>query len=131
MAGNSRGGLKAEGTPRFSPRRNRRGLLIVRLKMAFPGKRVDWFSPMCYIVVHGGVFMNQTLTIRIPDNLKRQLEKLSETEEKPISDLVRDSLKRYIAIHRFRQLRNRVLPFAEAQGILTDEDVFKLVGKSR
>jgi predicted transcriptional regulator len=75
--------------------------------------------------------MNQTLTIRIPDDLKRELEKLSKTEEKPVSDLVRDSLKRYIAIHRFRQLRNTVLPFAEAQGILTDEDVFKLVGKSR
>ena len=75
--------------------------------------------------------MNQTLTIRIPDNLKRELEKLSKTEEKPISDLVRDSLRRYVAIHRFRQLRNMVLPFAEAQGILTDEDVFKLVAKSR
>jgi len=75
--------------------------------------------------------MNQTLTIRIPDKLKRELEKLSKTEEKPISDLVRDSIKRYVAIHRFRQLRNRVLPFAEAQGILTDEDVFKLVAKSR
>ena len=75
--------------------------------------------------------MNRTLTIRIPDNLKRELEKLSKTEEKPVSDLVRDSLKKYIAIHRFRQLRNTVLPFAEAQGILTDEDVFKLVGKSR
>ena len=75
--------------------------------------------------------MNQTLTIRIPDNLKKELEKLSKTEEKPVSDLVRDSLKRYVAIHRFRKLRNTVLPFAEAQGILTDEDVFKLVGKSR
>ena len=74
--------------------------------------------------------MNQTLTIRIPDNLKRELEKLSKTEEKPVSDLVRDSLKRYIAIHRFRQLRNTVLPFAEAQGILTDEDVFKFIRKS-
>ena len=75
--------------------------------------------------------MNQTLTIRIPDNLKRELEKLSKKEDKPISDLVRDCLKRYVAIQRFRQLRNMVLPFAEAQDILTDEDVFKLVGKSR
>jgi predicted transcriptional regulator len=75
--------------------------------------------------------MNRTLTIRIPANLKRELEKLSRTEEKPVSDLVRDSLKSYIAIHRFRQLRNTGLPFAEARGILNDEDVFKLVDKSR
>jgi predicted transcriptional regulator len=71
--------------------------------------------------------MNQTLTIRIPDELKKELEEISKIEQKPVSDLVRDSLRRYIAIQRFRQLRNMVLPFAEAQGILTDEDVFKLI----
>jgi predicted transcriptional regulator len=71
--------------------------------------------------------MNQTLTIRIPDELKKELEEISKIEQKPISDLVRNSLRRYIAIQRFRQLRNMVLPFAEAQGILTDEDVFKLI----
>ena len=71
--------------------------------------------------------MNQTLTIRIPDELKKELEEISKIEQKPISDLVRDSLRRYVAIQRFRQLRNMVLPFAESQGILTDEDVFKLI----
>ena len=71
--------------------------------------------------------MNQTLTIIIPDELKKELEEISKIEQKPVSDLVRDSLRRYVAIQRFRQLRNMVLPFAEAQGILTDEDVFKLI----
>jgi len=71
--------------------------------------------------------MNQTLTIRIPKELKKELEEISKIEQKPVSDLVRDSLRRYIAIQRFRQLRNTVLPFAEAQGILTDEDVFKII----
>ncbi len=71
--------------------------------------------------------MNQTITIRIPDELKKELEEISKIEQKPVSDLVRDSLRRYVAIQRFRQLRNVVLPFAEAQGILTDEDVFKLI----
>jgi predicted transcriptional regulator len=71
--------------------------------------------------------MNKTLTIRIPKELKKELEEISKIEQKPISDLVRDSLRRYVAIQRFRQLRNLVLPFAEAQGILTDEDVFKLI----
>ena len=71
--------------------------------------------------------MNQTLTIRIPKELKKELEEISKIEQKPVSDLVRDSLRRYIAIQRFRQLRNMVLPFTEAQGILTDEDVFKII----
>ena len=50
--------------------------------------------------------MNQTLTIRLPEDLRKSLEAISEAERKPISDLVRDSIRRYIAIQRFRQLRN-------------------------
>lgn len=70
--------------------------------------------------------MGQSLTIRIPDDLKNDLLEISREEKKPVSDLVRDSLRKYIAVRRFRKLRNTVLPFAEAQGILTDEDVFDL-----
>jgi predicted transcriptional regulator len=71
--------------------------------------------------------MNQTVTIRIPDDIKEGLQKLSREENKPISDIVRESLKRYLAIYRFRKLRNTVLPFAEAQGILSDDDVFNMI----
>jgi predicted transcriptional regulator len=71
--------------------------------------------------------MNQTLTIRIPGELREELQAISRAEGKPVSDLVRESLRRYIALYRFRRLRNMVLPFAEAQGILTDEDVYKEV----
>jgi predicted transcriptional regulator len=71
--------------------------------------------------------MNQTLTIRIPDDLRESLQELSRNENKPVSDIVRDSLKRYLAIYRFRRLRNMTLPFAEAQGILSDEDVFSMI----
>ena len=69
--------------------------------------------------------MSLTLTIRIPEEMRKELQKISKIEDKPVSDLVRDSLRKYIAIHRFRKLRNMVLPFAEAQSILTDEDMFK------
>ncbi len=69
--------------------------------------------------------MSQTITIRIPENMRKELEELSKSENKPLSDLVRDSLKKFILVYRFRKLRNTVLPFAEAQGILTDEDVFE------
>lgn len=71
--------------------------------------------------------MRQTLTIRIPDDLREELKKISKEESKPMSDLVRESLQRYIAIYKFRRIRNKVLPFAESQGILTDEDVFNLI----
>jgi len=66
-----------------------------------------------------------TLTIRLPNDLKEELQKISQSENKPVSDIVRDSLRRYVAVARFRALRRCVLPFAEAQGLVTDEDIFK------
>jgi len=68
-----------------------------------------------------------TLTIRLPDGLRADLQRLSREQSKPISDIVRESIRRYVAVEKFRVLRRKVLPFAEAQGILTDEDVFKAI----
>jgi len=71
--------------------------------------------------------MKQSLTIRLPEDLRRELQKISKEESKPVSDLVRESIQKYIKIYKFRKLRNKVLPFAESQGILTDEDIFKII----
>jgi len=71
--------------------------------------------------------MSQTMTVRIPDDLSKELKEISEKEGIPVSNLVRESLKKYILLYRFRKLREMTLPFAEAQGILTDEDVYKQI----
>ena len=71
--------------------------------------------------------MKATLTVRIPDEIKEELEKISVEEKKPVSDLVRKSLELYVTIRQFRNLRKKALPFAEAQGLLGDEDIFKIV----
>ncbi len=68
-----------------------------------------------------------TLTIRIPDELKADLQRISRQQKKPVSDVVRESLRRYVAVEKFRAVRKKVLPFAEAQGFLTDEDIFKAI----
>ncbi len=68
-----------------------------------------------------------TLTIRLPVQMRRDLEKLAKQRRRPAGEIVRDSLRRYLAVERFRALRGKALPFAEAQGLLTDEDVFKTV----
>jgi len=71
--------------------------------------------------------MKQAVTVRLPDGLRKELQQISDAEAKPISDLVRESIKKYVSVYNFRRLRNAVLPFAEAQGILTDEDVFRTI----
>jgi predicted transcriptional regulator len=65
-----------------------------------------------------------TVNVRIPDELRRELDELANCQNRPASDIVRDSLRQYIARQRFQTLRGKTLPFAEAQGLLTDEDVF-------
>ena len=69
--------------------------------------------------------MKRPMTVRLPDDLRERLEGISKSENIPVSDLVRESIRKYISIYRFRKLRNQVLPFAEAQGLLTDEDIFR------
>jgi len=71
--------------------------------------------------------MKQTLTIRIQDDLRKELQELSKAESKSVSDIVRESIQRYVTIRKFKQLRNKILPFAEAQGVLTDDDVFSII----
>jgi hypothetical protein len=39
--------------------------------------------------------------------------------------VAREALRRQLALESFEQLRQRVMPFAEARGYLTDEDVFR------
>jgi predicted transcriptional regulator len=68
-----------------------------------------------------------TLTLRIPDDLKEQLEELSRQQQRPTSELVRESLRRYIVTEQLKAIRRATVPLAEAQGFLTDEDVFKVV----
>ena len=68
-----------------------------------------------------------TLTLRIPDDLKEQLEELSRRQQRPTSELVRECLRRYLVAEQLKALRQTTVPLAEAQGFLTDEDVFKEV----
>lgn len=65
------------------------------------------------------------LTIRLDPELERQLAREAERSGRSRSDFVRDALRRQLALAQLSDLRRRIMPFAEAQGYLTDEDVFR------
>ena len=71
--------------------------------------------------------MKSALTIRLDEELERSLDELCERSGKTRSEIVREALRRQISLMRFDHLRERTMPFAEARGLLTDEDVFRLV----
>ena len=68
-----------------------------------------------------------TLTIRLDPALEKALERLARTTGKSKSEIAREALRREIAVTRFRELRRKALPFAEAQGLVSDDDVFRVL----
>ena len=68
-----------------------------------------------------------SLTVRIPTKLQKELQQLGRQQHRPVSDLVRDSLRRYVAQEQLRQIRQKLSLYAEGKGLLTDEDIFKAV----
>ncbi len=70
-----------------------------------------------------------TLTLRVPDDLDKALERQSVAMGISKSDLAREALKRYLRVAEFRTLRSRLVARAQAGGINTDEDVFEVLQK--
>jgi predicted transcriptional regulator len=66
-----------------------------------------------------------TLTIRLNDDLNDLLTKAARQSGKNRSEIAREALRRQLRISQFESLRRRMMPFAEARGYLTDEDVFR------
>ena len=66
-----------------------------------------------------------TITIRLDKSLATLLARVSRQSGRNRSDVVREALRRQLAIQSFKELRKRAAPFAEAAGCLTDEDVFR------
>jgi predicted transcriptional regulator len=71
--------------------------------------------------------MDTTLTIRIDKELEQLLDESSKRSGQSKSEVVRQALKRQLTIESFQQLRKELLPYGEAKGWLTDEDVFREV----
>ena len=65
-----------------------------------------------------------TLTIRLDKDLDDLLAKSSRRSGRNRSEIAREALRRQLRISQFEALRRRMMPFAEARGYLTDEDVF-------
>ncbi|CAN5858528.1 hypothetical protein BH20GEM1_BH20GEM1_00700 [soil metagenome] len=69
--------------------------------------------------------MKSVITIRIEEELERRLDEVARRTGRNRSEVVREALRRQLAVLAFDEVRERVMPFAEASGFLTDEDVFR------
>lgn len=64
------------------------------------------------------------LSIRLDENLQDLLDKVSSRTHLSRSEIAREALRRQLRIEQFESLRRKIMPYAESQGFLTDDDVF-------
>jgi metal-responsive CopG/Arc/MetJ family transcriptional regulator len=74
-----------------------------------------------------GPGMRSTITISVPEQMKKDLERLSHADGVSRSDIVRESLRDYLFLRNFRAMRKVMTAKASADGIFTDQDVFDRV----
>ena len=67
------------------------------------------------------------LTIRLDEDLEKLLDKACRRTRKTRSEVAREALRRQLRLGQFESLRRRIMPFADARGLLTDEDIFAKV----
>jgi predicted transcriptional regulator len=67
------------------------------------------------------------VTIRLDPNLEEMLDRVCRDTGRSRSEVVREALRRQLTLDLLEEARRQLIPFAEAQGIYTDEDVFRLV----
>ena len=71
--------------------------------------------------------MRSTVTISVPEQMRAELDKISQADGVSRSDIVRESLRDYLFVRRFRTIRHSMVSKASRRGIYTDQDVFDRV----
>jgi|APFre7841882724_1041349.scaffolds.fasta_scaffold439455_2 Arc/MetJ-type ribon-helix-helix transcriptional regulator len=68
-----------------------------------------------------------TITLRVPDELDLELERQSAAQGVSKSDLAREALRRHLLVTDFRALRAELMARAQALGVHTDDDAFRVL----
>ena len=71
--------------------------------------------------------MRETLTISLPGKLRRELASSARAQNLTQSEFVRKAIQDKLWMDAVDATRRILIPIAQAQGIYTDEDVFKII----
>ncbi len=65
------------------------------------------------------------LAIELDDQLANELRQVAESLQTSEVDLVRKAVDTYLRQQRMDQIRAEMQPYAEAAGLLTEDDIYK------
>ena len=69
--------------------------------------------------------MRETVTVSIPEEIKKQVDKIVVQEGTTRSSIIKESLQDYLFIRQFRSLRKKMM--GKSSRVYTDQDIFDRV----
>ena len=66
-----------------------------------------------------------SITLDLDESLEQSLDEYCRETGRERDEVVRDMVRRQLALSSFRKARRALIPYAEAAGYFTDEDVFR------
>ncbi len=70
--------------------------------------------------------VSNLVNVRIPLAVRKELQNISKREHVPISNLIRDSLREFLAVRRFKRWQKDVSRFARKAGYISEDDILKM-----
>jgi predicted transcriptional regulator len=71
--------------------------------------------------------MRTVLSISLPQKISSELEAFARATGRNKSDIIKESISLYLWESRYRNIKKKISVRAKKAGVVTDEDVFKVV----
>ncbi len=71
--------------------------------------------------------MRSVLSISLPEKTASELEKFAKSTGRSKSDIAKESINLYLWEAQFRKMQRRLSAKAKKRGVVTEDDVFKVV----
>jgi predicted transcriptional regulator len=71
--------------------------------------------------------MRTVLSISLPQKISSELEAFARATGRNKSDIIKESISRYLWESRYRNIKKKISVKAKKAGVVTDEDVIKVV----
>ena len=71
--------------------------------------------------------MRSVLSVSLPENISKELDKFAKSSGRNKSDIVKESLSLFLWEMKLRTVQKKLGPKAKKLGIISEEDVFKAI----
>jgi predicted transcriptional regulator len=71
--------------------------------------------------------MRSVISISLPENIASQLTEFAHEMGRNKSDIVKESISQFLWEAKFNAVRKKLAPKARAEGVISEEDMFKAV----